>query len=58
MPPLAVSPTQAAEMLNVSRDFFDAHIKPTIRVVRTGRRILVPVRSLEDWLRDNATSTR
>jgi excisionase family DNA binding protein len=53
---LAVSPVEAAEMLGVSRDFFDEHIKPRIRVVRMGKRIIVPIRSLEDWIEANAVS--
>jgi hypothetical protein len=53
---LAVSPDTAAEMLSVSRDFFDEHIRPHLRVVRTGRRIIVPVSSIESWLNENAIS--
>lgn len=53
---LAVSADRAAEMLGVSRDFFDEHIRPRIRVVRSGRRIIIPVRSIEEWLDVNATA--
>ena len=47
---LALSPDEAAAALGVSRDFFDEHIAPELRIVRRGRRRLVPVRELERWL--------
>jgi hypothetical protein len=53
---LAVSPDTAAEMLGVSRDFFDEHVKPYLRVVRAGRRIMIPVRAIEEWLDRNAVA--
>lgn len=53
--PLAVSPDGAAALLDCSRDFFDAHVRPELRVVRRGRRILVPVAELERWLAQNAS---
>ena len=48
--PLAVSPDQAAALLGISRYSFDLHVRPELRVVRLGRRILVPVAELERWL--------
>jgi excisionase family DNA binding protein len=47
---LALSPSEAAAMLGVSRDFFDEHIAPELRIVRRGRRKLIAVRELEGWL--------
>lgn len=49
---LALTPDEAAKALGVSRDFFDEHVLPELRVVRRGGRprILVPVTSLERWL--------
>ena len=47
---LALSPDEAATALGISRDFFDKHVMPELRVVRRGRRRLVPVRELERWL--------
>jgi len=41
-------------MLGVSRDYFDEHVIGDLRVVRRGRRILVPVAELERWLTRNA----
>jgi excisionase family DNA binding protein len=50
LPRLAVSPDEAAEMLGVSRDYFDEHVIGELRVVRRGRRILVALAELERWL--------
>jgi excisionase family DNA binding protein len=49
-PRLAVSPDEAAEILGVSRDYFDEHVIGELRVVRRGRRILVALTELERWL--------
>ena len=50
VPRLALSPDEAAAALGVSRDYLDLHVLPELRVVRRGRRRLVPVRELERWL--------
>lgn len=47
---LALSPDEAAAALGVSRDYFDDHVAAELRIVRRGRRKLVPVRELERWL--------
>jgi excisionase family DNA binding protein len=52
---LALSKSEAAEALGVSVDFFDEHIAPELRIVRRGRRRLIPVRELEGWLGENAS---
>jgi excisionase family DNA binding protein len=54
---VTLSPQEAAEALGVSRDFFDEHVKPELRVVRRGRLVLVPVRELEKWVDENAART-
>lgn len=50
---LALSPDEAAAALGVSRDYFDDHVKPELRVVRRGRRVMVPVKEIERWLAHN-----
>ncbi len=56
MPRLAIGPADAAEMLGVSRDFFDEHIKPELRIIRRGSKtILIPIAELERWLDKSAT---
>jgi len=54
LPRLALTKTEAANSLGVSVDFLDAHIVPELRMVRRGRRRLIPVRELERWLEKNA----
>jgi hypothetical protein len=54
VPRLALSPEEAATSIGVSRDFFDEHVVPELRIVRRGRRKLVPVRELERWLEREA----
>jgi excisionase family DNA binding protein len=49
-PQLALSPEEAAALLGVSRDYFDEHVVPELRIVRRGRRILIALAELERWL--------
>jgi excisionase family DNA binding protein len=51
---LTLTPTEAAQALGVSRDFFDEHVRDELRLVRRGRLVLVPVRELERWVEENA----
>lgn len=53
-PRFALSREEAAEALGVSVDFLDEHVLPDLRVVRVGRRKLIPVKELERWIADNA----
>ena len=52
---LALSKSEVAEALGVSVDFLEQHVMHEPRVVRRGRRRLIPVRELERWLEENAT---
>jgi excisionase family DNA binding protein len=54
IPRLSLSKREAAEALGVSVDFFDEHIAHELRMVRLGRRRLIPVRELERWLDQHA----
>jgi len=54
---LTLSPVEAAQALGVSRDFFDEHVKPELRVIRRGALVLVPVRELERWVDRSAALT-
>jgi excisionase family DNA binding protein len=49
-PRIALSKAEAAGSLGVSVDFFDEHIAPELRMVRRGRKHLIPFRELERWL--------
>jgi excisionase family DNA binding protein len=52
---LALSKVEAAEALGVSVDYLEGHFMHELRVVRRGRRRLIPVSELERWLDENAT---
>jgi excisionase family DNA binding protein len=55
LPRLSISPREAAQMLGVSRDFFDEHVKPELRIIRRGSKtILIPVAELERWVDESA----
>ncbi len=51
---LALSKAEAAEALGVSVDFLEDHVLDELRVVRVGRRRLIPVAELERWLAEHA----
>jgi hypothetical protein len=57
VPRLALTVAKAAEALSASRDFFDQHIRDELRVVRRGRKSLVPIQELEPWFEHNAALT-
>jgi hypothetical protein len=50
---LAVTPVEAAAAIGCSIDFFDEHIRPELRLVRRGRKVLISVREVERWLDAN-----
>jgi excisionase family DNA binding protein len=52
---LALSKCEAADALGVSVDFLEEHVMHELRVVRRGRRRLIPVCELERWLDANAS---
>jgi excisionase family DNA binding protein len=47
---MALSIEDAARVLSVSRDSFERHVMGDLRLVRVGRRLLVPVRELDNWV--------
>src|SRR3954447_25547044 len=54
VPRLALTKSEAAEALSVSVDFFEDHIMCELRIVRRGRRRLIPVAELVRWLETSA----
>ena len=54
---IALTKAEAAAAIGVSTDFFEAHVQPDLRVVREGRKVLVPVAELERWVRERAATT-
>ena len=57
VPRIALTPPEAAAALGVGPDFFDANVAPELRVIRRGRKRLVPVSELERWTAENAEQT-
>ena len=57
IPRLALTREEAAAALGMSLDSFERHIQPTLRLVRLGRMVLVPVREIDHWLDENAART-
>jgi hypothetical protein len=57
-PALALSIEQACASLGVSWDTWKASIEPDVRLVRLGRRKLVPVTELQRWLDKHAEAAR
>lgn len=51
---LALSRLEAAQALGVSVDFLEDHVLHELRVVRCGRRRLIPVREFERWIEAHA----
>src|SRR4051812_47868278 len=50
---LALSKVDAADALGVSVDFFEDHVMSDLRIVRRGRRRLIPLSELHRWLEAN-----
>ncbi len=55
IPRFALTPPEAAAAIGVGPDFFDAHVAPQLRLVRRGRKRLVPVGELERWVSESAS---
>ncbi|MGE0026874.1 MAG: hypothetical protein AB7O78_09855 [Thermoleophilia bacterium] len=54
---LAVSPPEAAAALGVGLTYFTETIAPELRLVRRGRRVIVPVAELTRWLEREGEAT-
>jgi hypothetical protein len=54
IPRIALTPAEAAAAIGVGPDFFDANVAPDLRLIRRGRKRLVPVAELERWAAENA----
>jgi excisionase family DNA binding protein len=53
---LVLSVEDAAAALSISRDTFERYVIAELRLIRLGRRLLVPVPELERWV-DEHTGT-
>lgn len=54
---LGLTRREAADALGMSLNSFERHVQPHIRLVRTGKLRIVPIKELERWLEENARLT-
>jgi hypothetical protein len=54
IPRIALTPAEAAAAIGVGPDFFDQNVAPELRMIRRGRKRLVPVAELERWTAESA----
>lgn len=54
-PRLALSPAEAAKSIGVGRTLFYETIMPELPVARAGRRRLIQVEALREWLSQNSS---
>jgi hypothetical protein len=54
IPRIALTPPEAAAAIGVGPDFFDQNVAPELRLIRRGRKRLVPVTELERWVTESA----
>lgn len=52
--PLLLRKPQAAQLLAMSEDFFEANVMPEIKHIRRGRLKLYPISELERWVELNS----
>jgi hypothetical protein len=57
VPRVALTREHAAASLDMSLKHFDRHVRPTIRLLRVGDKVLVPVSELDRWARENSRHT-
>lgn len=50
IPRIALTPPEAAAAIGVGPDFFEENVAPELRLIRRGRKRLVPVTELERWV--------
>ena len=53
-PRLALTPDEAAASIGVSRDTLERYVVDGLRVVRLGRRVVIPVSEIERFLSRSA----
>jgi hypothetical protein len=53
IPRIALTPAEAAAAIGVGPDFFEENVAPYLRLIRRGRKRLVPVHELERWAVEN-----
>ena len=57
VPRIALTPSEAAEAIGCSPEFFREHVDHELRWIRRGRKRFVPLAELERWAETNAEAT-
>jgi excisionase family DNA binding protein len=53
VPRIALTPPEAAAALGCGETYFNELVRPELRVIRRGRKVLIPVVELQRWAADN-----
>lgn len=54
IPRVALTVPEAAASLGCGETYFNEYVRPQLRLIRRGRKVLVPVAELERWTGENA----
>ena len=54
IPRFTLTISEAAQAIGVSERHFHTHVKPKLALVPSGRRVLVPITELRDWVERTA----
>jgi len=57
VPRLALTRSEAAKALGVSLPHFRRHVQPQLKVIRSGRKVLVAIDELQRWAERSAAHT-
>jgi excisionase family DNA binding protein len=49
---VTLTKAEAAEALGISLDHFERHVRPHLRVIRCGRRVLIRLGELQRWAQE------
>lgn len=53
IPRIALTPPEAAAALGCGETYFTEYVRPELRVIRRGRKVLIPVAELQRWTAAN-----
>lgn len=53
----ALTPAEAAASIGSGVDFFNEYVRPHLRLIRRGRKVLIPCSELQRWVDENAQQT-
>lgn len=56
IPRVALTPAEAAASLGVGETYFNEYVRAELRLIRRGRKVLVPTVELERWAAENASA--